>query len=272
MVNIRRGKRRPTLRTMIPKIRVTSKIQRKILRIVSVSAGRGRITPSHGIRGRVKGRTKPKTLKRIITKKIRKMPTLITMFKKKRIRPLLGYIDAKEARAERVLGPSRIVRIELTDFGKKFFEGTGQLIIPIVAQQMHILQLNIYKLGVNYINRYVPEDTGDLRADILESLTVENNILPPINTLDYHDLVLDIKISTEIGYAKFVNDMSQKKLRHYGNKRSWRTGRMLYDPSAVHHFFEKTRNEIKKQMKISGVSGFISNIGVDKKIFKVMYR
>ena len=271
MPNIRRGKRRPTLRTMIPKIRVTSKIQRKILRIVSVSAGRGKITPSHGMRGRLKGRTKPKKLAHLVRHKIRKMPTLISMFKKKRIRPLLGYIDAKEARAEKILGPSRIVRIELTENGKKFFEGNGQILIPIVAQQMHILQLNIYRLGVNYIHRYVPEDTGDLRADILESLTVENNILPSINTLDYHDLVLDIKISTEVGYAKFVNDMTQKKLRHYGNKRSWRTGRMLYDPSAVHHFFEKTRKEIKKQMKISGVNNFIKTIGVNTNMFKVTY-
>jgi len=260
------------------KIRTAKKpIQKKIGKIIGITGKRRKIQPVRSMWTK----TTPRRMERKFREKIRALPSFKEIISK--VRPALGdYVDA--TKKIYTLGPSRIIKISLTTDGMKFFNEIGKTMIPTVAMMMNQLADKIYYRGRFHIFDKVPEDTGKLRSDMSTSLRKENNIVPLPTTTNAKDLVLDIKISATMPYASIVNQMKESQLRHYGNIRSRKTGRPLYDPFAVYNFFQKIRTELKKEINLITkgnwrnplgtpmLDEFFKLIGINKELFKVSMR
>ncbi len=105
--------------------------------------------------------------------------------------------------------------------------------------------------GERFIDVYVPEETGRLKKSLKKNLRMGRRM----------GLRFKMKITTSrdniLKYAKPVNEMTNKMLQHpriNKNKTvtqvmSIRTGRLLNDPKAQHHFFNYLFLSLQKEAK-----------------------
>lgn len=226
-----------------------------------------------------------RTIEKITSVKTLREKTLGRITSRKKLRdwrPSLGSAKGSITDAEAVtitryaLGPSRIVSVELTSEAKRIFNllppSMRTEFLQIIQLGMRILYNSVVYYASKIINRLVPKDTGTLRSDMLDSII--NTKMPPYSNIKLTNI--DIQLSSKLEYSQYVNEMPQSSLRHFGEKRSWRTGQPLYDPYAVHHFFEKVRRALKREIKNVYIKGFYNSLRATfpdpEDLFKVKYR
>lgn len=116
-----------------------------------------------------------------------------------------------------------------------------------------------------WINKFVPKRSADLRVSLIEFL---EKSIPPTSTFDeLRGIRLVLGVGAEINYAKYVNEMTTRQVKHKGTwrehsgKRAYSKGHRayLYDPQAVGGYHDK--------MVVFATERF--NINIDKKIYEL---
>lgn len=182
-------------------------------------------------------------------------------------------------------GPFDLLEIELSSFGrsqlkhwkKMLGRSRYQQILQFLAIELRNIRRDLAYYGADEIKRYVPKDVGNLHISLRRSLSETQSIVPrgiptPSN------LKLRMGFNSELEYAEIVNKMPNKSLRHYGHTKSWRTGKMLYDPTATTHFMSLIRLHLKtraKRLVINMIRNMTPNLGLSynycKKMFKIKH-
>lgn len=179
-------------------------------------------------------------------------------------------------------GPFDLLEIELSSFGKsqlKHWKATlGRSryyqILQFFAIELRNIRRDLASYGAAEIKKYVPKDVGNLQISLRRSLSETQSIVPrgiPIPS----KLKLRMGFNSELEYAEIVNAMPNKSLRHYGMTKSWRTGKMLYDPTATTHFMSLIRLHLKiraKNLVINMIRNMTPNIGLSYNLAKKMIR
>lgn len=139
-----------------------------------------------------------------------------------------------------------IFSIKLTDLGKEVLKEVTKHERIRMSNFMRRLYGDIETQGNRIINIVVPEETGDLRESLIDSITIEKNIAPPHQNDNILNMKCEMRMFTKVSYAKYVNAMEFPYIvAHNKNKISRRTGRPLYDPYAEYHFFSSVMRRMK---------------------------
>lgn len=145
------------------------------------------------------------------------------------------------------LGIDTIFNLTLnkTSDAKEIFEAVPYLIRKI-GNMMRRLPNIIQKRARFYIYTLVPEDSGDLRESLYDSLSISESTVPLKNSTSTKYLQVHIRYFSELPYAGIANIMPSSSLRHPPNRRKSQKGRNpLYDPAATSNFFYLTKMKIK---------------------------
>jgi len=184
--------------------------------------------------------------------------SLITDSSKKTSRKRIRTLPVKKY----PLGSDLLIKVYLTREGRKALQFLGKEAIMVVSNELYKIWLGIYYQAKKWIYSLAPEETGDLRQSLLNSISPDNIILPPVNNTDIDRVRLEMRFYSDIEYAEYVNEMKQVNLRHYGNKIGRRSGRPLYDPEAERHFFQKIKSRIRRELKYKVLGFYAATSGM----------
>lgn len=139
-----------------------------------------------------------------------------------------------------------IFSLKLTDLGKTVMKGATIHERAKVSNMIRRLYNDVELQGNRIIKIVVPEETGDLRESLIDSISAEKNIVPSYQNDRLEDMKCEMKIFTKISYAKYVNAMEFPYIVAHNKERiSRRTGQPLYDPYAEYHFFSVVMRRMK---------------------------
>jgi hypothetical protein len=113
-----------------------------------------------------------------------------------------------------------------------------------------------------WILKYVPKRSGDLQKSLLSFL--EKSVPPEISMDQFHDLRLVLGAGREVDYIKYVDQMTNAQVQHFGTwlehsgRRAYSKGKPVFlnDPQALGQFFD--------QMVTYGKERFLTNLNKAK--------
>lgn len=159
-----------------------------------------------------------------------------------------------------VLAPRTYAKVGIEEALIQF--KAGKRIIPTADLVKQLIQtlldeaLNITIAEVKeWINRFVPKREGDLRVSLIKFL---ERSIPPIAAIgELRGIRLVLGVGADIPYAKYVDEMTTKQVRHSGTwrehsgKRAYSKGHRayLYDPQAVGNYHDKMVVYAKQRLK-----------------------
>ena len=139
-----------------------------------------------------------------------------------------------------------IFSLELTDLGKTLIKELPKYDRAKISNMMRRLYDDVETQGNKVINIVVPEETGDLRESLIDSISAEKNIAPSYSNNKVMNMKCEMKMFTKVSYAKYVNAMEFPYIVAHNKERiSRRTGNPLYDPYAEYHFFSSVMRRMK---------------------------
>ena len=110
--------------------------------------------------------------------------------------------------------------------------GDHMAVIKAIRKAMQKVLDDLVKYGKIIINKYVPEETGDLRKSMIDSLEKSK----------VRGMTIKVELDTgNIQYANPVNNMPESKIRHDMGKNKQigrRSGKYLHDPKAIENWFQ----------------------------------
>lgn len=234
-------RKRPTAINELLRIRKTqASLQKKTAKFLGIGK---KITPK-GLLKKVSVGKRPK--------EITKMARLVKSMKRKPIGRMRKIEDAR---------PSKIVSLPRPYHGRRYtiisLKYKDDVIIDEhnkynIGWLIKLLYMDLYMYVRLMINIFTPKETGDLRESLIESINPKNNTVESDG--------IEMKISTDIYYAKYVMEMDTATVRHFGEKMGKRSKRPLYDPLAVGNFFSILRNNVRNRIKNHYLPRFKNNI------------